>query len=77
MEVSTIFYTFTAALKAFPKTCQGVQAAVALLIDSELWGFTTPANVKADIIQTAAAKVQPYYAVPTKILTMDAFPHTA
>lgn len=60
----------------FPKSCQGVQAAVALLIDSELWGFATPANVEADTIRAAAAKIQPYYAVPTKLLTMEAFPHT-
>ncbi|KAF9475655.1 nonribosomal peptide synthetase 12 [Pholiota conissans] len=59
------------------ETCQGVQAAVALLVDGELWGFTTPADVGFDKIQAAAAKIQPYYAVPSKFLAMDAFPHTA
>ncbi|KDR82824.1 hypothetical protein GALMADRAFT_134375 [Galerina marginata CBS 339.88] len=59
------------------ETCPGVLAAVALLIDGELWGFSTPSDVQAEHIQAAAAKIQPYYAVPTKVLGMDAFPHTA
>ncbi|KAF4617144.1 hypothetical protein D9613_005935 [Agrocybe pediades] len=58
------------------ETCSGVQAAVALLIDGELWGFVTPSGIPSEKIQAAAAKIQPYYAVPTKILGMDAFPHT-
>ncbi|KAF8967152.1 nonribosomal peptide synthetase 12 [Flammula alnicola] len=59
------------------ETCPGVQAAVALLIDGELWGFTTPSDVQIEKIQAAAAKIQPYYAVPTKFIPMDAFPHTS
>lgn len=58
------------------KTCNGVQAAVALLIDGDLWGFITPSGIPSEMVQAAAAKIQPYYAVPTKILGMDAFPHT-
>ncbi|KAF8158152.1 nonribosomal peptide synthetase 12 [Crassisporium funariophilum] len=59
------------------ETSPGVQAAVALLIDGELWGFTTPANVLSQEIQASAAKIQPYYAVPTKMLHLEAFPHTS
>ncbi|CAA7261580.1 unnamed protein product [Cyclocybe aegerita] len=58
------------------ETCPGVKTAVALLIDGELWGFTTPSGVPTQDIQSAAAKIQPYYAVPTKLLHMDEFPHT-
>ncbi|KAF8903152.1 nonribosomal peptide synthetase 12 [Gymnopilus junonius] len=59
------------------ESCAGVQAAVALLIDGELWGFTTPSTIRTEDIQAATGKIQPYYAVPTKILSMDAFPHTS
>uniref|UniRef100_A0A0W0F3F9 Putative nonribosomal peptide synthetase 12 n=1 Tax=Moniliophthora roreri TaxID=221103 RepID=A0A0W0F3F9_MONRR len=58
------------------ETCPGIQAAVALLIDGVLWGFATPASVDQIAVTTAAAKIQPYYAVPTRILTMDEFPKT-
>ncbi|KAG2017477.1 nonribosomal peptide synthetase 12 [Coprinopsis cinerea AmutBmut pab1-1] len=59
------------------ETCPGVQAATALLIDGELWGFATPASLKPEDIKEAALKVQPYYAVPTRYLTLDEFPETA
>ncbi|PPQ91669.1 hypothetical protein CVT25_012882 [Psilocybe cyanescens] len=58
------------------ETCAGVHAAVAILIEGQLWGFATPSDVASEDIQAAAAKIQPYYAVPTNILCMDAFPHT-
>ncbi|KAG2001812.1 nonribosomal peptide synthetase 12 [Coprinopsis cinerea AmutBmut pab1-1] len=59
------------------ETCAGVTGATALLIDGELWGFVKPSNISPEDIKAAAHKVQPYYAVPSKILTMDHFPETA
>ncbi|KAH9480438.1 Adenylate-forming reductase 03009 [Psilocybe cubensis] len=59
------------------ETCSGVHAAVAILIEGQLWGFVTPSDVAPEDIKAAAAKIQPYYAVPTNILCMDSFPHTA
>ncbi|PPQ69605.1 hypothetical protein CVT24_001361 [Panaeolus cyanescens] len=59
------------------ETHPAVQAAVALLIDGELWGFYTPSNVSSEDVKAAAAKVQPYYAVPTRYLQLDDFPHTS
>lgn len=58
------------------QTCPEVTVAAALLIDSQLWGFVTPANVDVKEVLAAAAKVQPYYAVPTQILALDQFPTT-
>ena len=51
--------------------------AVTLLIDGELWGFVTPADVDVDAVTEATQKVQPYYAVPTKWYTLDELPHTS
>jgi len=65
------------SLRENSKTCAGVQVAVALLVDSELWGFVTPAAVKEEDVIEATKKVQPYYAVPTKFMTMAELPHTA
>ncbi|KAH6906423.1 nonribosomal peptide synthetase 12 [Coprinopsis sp. MPI-PUGE-AT-0042] len=59
------------------ETCAGVQAATALLIDGDLWGFVTPAYINPENVKAAASKVQPYYAVPSKYLTMNEFPETA
>lgn len=61
------------AMEAFP----GIHAAAALLIDGELWGFVTPAIATTEAIQATASKIQPYYAVPTKILHLDDFPKTS
>ncbi|KAI0269909.1 nonribosomal peptide synthetase 12 [Gloeopeniophorella convolvens] len=58
------------------ETCPQVKVAVALLIESELWGFVTPANVDIDEVIAAASKVQPYYAVPTQFLALQEFPYT-
>jgi NAD(P)H-flavin reductase len=62
-----------AAMETHPE----VKVAVAILIEKELWGFVTPANVNTEEVKAAATKVQPYYAVPTHYLAMDSFPHTA
>ncbi|KAH6915590.1 nonribosomal peptide synthetase 12 [Coprinopsis sp. MPI-PUGE-AT-0042] len=59
------------------ETCPGVTAATALLIDGKLWGFANPAHILPEDIRVAASKIQPYYAIPTKIMTMDDFPKTA
>ncbi|KAJ7095859.1 nonribosomal peptide synthetase 12 [Mycena belliarum] len=54
----------------------GVKAATALLIDGTLWGFITPKSVSVDEVREVTAKIQPYYAVPTTIIALDAFPRT-
>ncbi|TFK24962.1 nonribosomal peptide synthetase 12 [Coprinopsis marcescibilis] len=59
------------------ETCPGVTGATALLIDGELWGFVKPSTISPEDVKAAALKVQPYYAVPKRILTMDNFPETA
>ncbi|EKM49537.1 uncharacterized protein PHACADRAFT_153957 [Phanerochaete carnosa HHB-10118-sp] len=64
-------------VSAAMQTCPLVKDAVALLIDGELWGFVTPANVGFDAVSEATKEVQPYYAVPTKWCALDELPHTA
>ncbi|KAG6829635.1 hypothetical protein H0H92_003968 [Tricholoma furcatifolium] len=59
------------------ETTPGVEVATAILIDSELWGFYSPAMVPVDDVKAATSKVQPHYAVPTKFLSVDKFPETA
>ena len=46
-------------------------------VESELWGFVTPATVKTEPVVAAASLIQPYYAVPTKFIAMDDFPYTS
>ncbi|KXN81763.1 Linear gramicidin synthase subunit C [Leucoagaricus sp. SymC.cos] len=58
------------------ETFPGIRTAAALLIDEELWGFVTPIIAKTEEIQAMTAKIQPYYAVPTKILHLEDFPKT-
>ncbi|KAH9891683.1 nonribosomal peptide synthetase 12 [Cubamyces lactineus] len=64
-------------VSAAMQTCPAVKNATALLIESELWGFVTPATVNTEEVKAAAAVVQPYYAVPTQYITMDDFPYTS
>ncbi|EMD40260.1 secondary metabolism protein [Gelatoporia subvermispora B] len=59
------------------QTCPEVHYAAALLIDTELWGFLTPETVNIEAARAATAAVQPYYAVPTRYLTMMDFPYTS
>ena len=54
-----------------------MKVAVALLVNSELWGFVAPANVKEEDVIEATKKVQPYYAVPTRYMMLAELPHTA
>jgi acyl-coenzyme A synthetase/AMP-(fatty) acid ligase len=59
------------------ETCPGVVAATACLIEGDLWGFVTPSYINTEDVKKATLKIQPYHAVPTKFLTLDAFPETA
>ncbi|TCD70141.1 hypothetical protein EIP91_004611 [Steccherinum ochraceum] len=64
-------------VSAAMETCPTVQVAVALLVDTELWGFVTPEDVTIADVTTATQKVQPYYAVPTRFKSLAELPHTA
>ncbi|KAJ4482061.1 nonribosomal peptide synthetase 12 [Lentinula aciculospora] len=59
------------------ETSPSVKVAAALLIDSTLWGFVAPDTVDSKIILSDAAKIQPYYAVPTRLIAMKEFPKTS
>ncbi|KAF5382433.1 hypothetical protein D9615_002852 [Tricholomella constricta] len=58
------------------ETCPGVNVAAAVLIDGELWGFFAPLTAEIEDVKSATARVQPYYAVPTRILRLAKFPET-
>ena len=58
------------------QTYSPVRNAVALLVDTELWGFLTPSTLDLAAVRTATAKVQPYYATPSQYLALDVFPMT-
>ncbi|KAJ7885179.1 putative nonribosomal peptide synthetase [Mycena olivaceomarginata] len=59
------------------RTHEPVKSAVALLVDTELWGFVTPSTVDlAQVRDAAAARIQAYHAVPTQYLAIDSFPMT-
>ncbi|KZT42672.1 nonribosomal peptide synthetase 12 [Sistotremastrum suecicum HHB10207 ss-3] len=64
-------------VSAAMQTCSAITGAVALLIGTELWGFVTPAEVEVELVKAATARVQPYYAVPTRYITLESFPHTS
>ncbi|KAI0070625.1 nonribosomal peptide synthetase 12 [Panus rudis PR-1116 ss-1] len=64
-------------VSAAMESCPQVKVAVALLIDQELWGFVTPDTVKVEDVVAATQKVQPYYAVPTRFMTLSELPHTS
>ncbi|KZV88847.1 acetyl-CoA synthetase-like protein [Exidia glandulosa HHB12029] len=59
------------------ETCSSVKVATALLIGKDLWGFFTPATTSPSEVKVAAAKIQPYYAVPSRYMALPEFPHTA
>ncbi|KAI5117922.1 hypothetical protein M0805_002001 [Coniferiporia weirii] len=63
----------SAAMETYPS----VKAATALLINDTLWGFLTPEKVNIEEVKEAAAKIQPYYAVPTCFLSLSEFPLTS
>ncbi|KAJ6457019.1 putative nonribosomal peptide synthetase [Mycena vitilis] len=58
------------------RTHAPVQSAVAVLIDTELWGFVSPSTVDLSLVRDAVAAVQAYHAVPTQYLAIDEFPMT-
>ncbi|KZV88846.1 nonribosomal peptide synthetase 12 [Exidia glandulosa HHB12029] len=64
-------------VSAAMETCSGVAVATALLIGTELWGFYAPAIVSSKDVESATSRVQPYYAVPTKFMPLETFPHTS
>lgn len=55
---------------------EDVTNAIAILIDSDLWGFVTPSTAPLPAVRAATARSQPYYAVPSQYLALDAFPLT-
>ncbi|CAK5270169.1 unnamed protein product [Mycena citricolor] len=62
-------------IAASMETTPNVLAAAAILIEGELWGFVTPAVEEAEV-KKATARIQPYYAVPTRIMALESFPKT-
>ncbi|KAJ7253697.1 hypothetical protein B0H12DRAFT_1116236 [Mycena haematopus] len=63
-------------VSAAMRTHAPVQNAVALLVNTELWGFVTPSTVDLSLVRDATASIQAYHAVPTQYLAIDAFPMT-
>lgn len=47
------------------------------MVGTELWGFMSPVDVDIEAVKAAASKVQPHYAVSSKYLAMETFPHTS
>jgi len=56
------------------RTCLDVTGAVALLIGTELWAFITPSYASPTEVRAATAHLLPYYAVPTRYITLPDFP---
>lgn len=55
----------------------GVTRATALLVEGDIHGFTVPLGQDVEAIISHTSKLQPYYAVPSKIHQLDSFPTTA
>lgn len=55
----------------------GVSRATALMVGGHLHGFVVPAGQDADAILEHVGRVQPYYAVPSRVHQLDEFPTTA
>ncbi|KAH9475581.1 Adenylate-forming reductase 06235 [Psilocybe cubensis] len=64
-------------VSASMRTLPTVKSAVTLLIESELWGFVTPATVDLDLLRAAVARSQPSYAVPKHYYALEDFPLTS
>ncbi|KAL3953883.1 hypothetical protein ACCO45_011839 [Purpureocillium lilacinum] len=54
----------------------GVTRATALLIDGDIHGFIVPSKQDIESVLQHARKLQPYYAIPTKVHQLDEFPTT-
>lgn len=51
--------------------------AAALLVGQELVGFFIPKDVEVEAVRAAVAKIQPYYANPTRYMPLLEFPKTS
>lgn len=61
----------------FHKSSPGISVGAALLIENVLWGFVAPDTVKSETVLADAAKIQPYYAVPARLMVIPELPKTA
>jgi hypothetical protein len=63
-------------VSAAMNSCPGVESAVALMVGKEMWGFVTPETAQQEVVRDHTAALYPYYAVPTKYLSLSTFPLT-
>lgn len=54
----------------------GVHSGAALLVDDELVGIYAPEEIDEACIRSACAKIQPYYACPTRYIKLREMPTT-
>ncbi|CAE6419315.1 unnamed protein product [Rhizoctonia solani] len=59
------------------ESADGVTTACALLIGKELIGFVYPETADIENVKEACAKVQPYYARPSRYIKLETVPKTA
>ncbi|QRW18853.1 AMP binding enzyme [Rhizoctonia solani] len=59
------------------ESADGVTTACALLIGKELVGFVYPETADIEKVKEACAKVQPYYARPSRYIKLETVPKTA
>ncbi|KDN42885.1 hypothetical protein RSAG8_06411, partial [Rhizoctonia solani AG-8 WAC10335] len=59
------------------ESADGVTTACALLIGKELVGFVYPETADIDKVKEACAKIQPYYARPSRYIKLETVPKTA
>ncbi|KAG8734036.1 hypothetical protein FRC11_013092 [Ceratobasidium sp. 423] len=59
------------------ESADGVTTACALLIGKELVGFVYPESADIEKVKEACAKVQPYYARPSRYVKLETVPKTA
>ncbi|KAJ1311758.1 hypothetical protein OPQ81_010228 [Rhizoctonia solani] len=59
------------------ESADGVTTACALLIGKELVGFVYPETADIEKVKEACAKVQPYYARPSRYIKLESVPKTA
>ncbi|KAG9127721.1 hypothetical protein FRC07_010486 [Ceratobasidium sp. 392] len=59
------------------EAAEGVTTACALLIGKELVGFVHPDTADIEQVKEACARVQPYYARPTRYIKLEIVPKTA
>ncbi|EGO27024.1 hypothetical protein SERLADRAFT_436853 [Serpula lacrymans var. lacrymans S7.9] len=57
-------------------SCTEVTRAVALLVNSALWGIICPKHVDIETVRKAISRSMPYYAVPSSFIALDALPMT-